>query len=173
MKTSRLGNVPKNDGIDHINIHPKGRTPIGRLLTSYRSMNFIHPNHGPFRSIEGFMHYIRTGCKHDDLRSLYGYMAKTRGKSYRADTKYTKSEYQAEVLYAIYLKIRQNPKLLELLIESTLPFDSYYVFGPNNVIINTFDSEWLTDGITKIRKSLKCGLVPEVISGIIAKYEVS
>ena len=169
-KKSTRGFNPENDGVDHINIHPKAQSALGRLLSFYRNIPFVHPNYGPFYSVEGFSQYLRTGCKHDKLRYVFGFRAKVLGKSYPNAHVLSKAEYEVEILYANYEKIRQNSKLLQMVIDSELPFDSYYCFGPSSIIVDTRESTWLVSGLEEIRKAFKSGTDPEPIKGVIAKY---
>lgn len=169
-KMSSRGFSPSTDGVDHINIHPKAKTPLGRLLSFYRNIPFIHSNYGPFYSIEGFSQYLRTGCKHDGLRYVYGFRAKELGKALPSVDTLSKADYEIEIAYAHWEKIRQNNCLLQMVVESNLPFDSYYSFGPNGVIVDTRESAWLTFSIDEIRTALKQGKDPEIIKDVIAKY---
>lgn len=175
-KVSRRGFGPTMDGKDHINIHPRAFTQLGRQLSFYRYMPFVHPVYGPFNSLEGFSHYLRTGCVNDDLRYTSGFKAKQLGMTYGAAKKMSNSEYRLELAYACYEKIRQNPKLLEAVIASELPFDSYYLFSGatgNAIVVEAKDVDWMVDTFTEIRTCLKAGSDPESFIGLIEKYRVS
>lgn len=168
---SSHGHNSDGDGITHINIHPKGKTPLGRLLTFFRNIPFIHPNYGPFYSMEGFKHYVQTGYKHDKLRYVYGYNAKKLGKTYPSEMgNISNVDYELEIMLAHYEKIKQNIRLLQMVVDSDLPFDSYYTFGPNNILVDTRESDWLIYSMTEIRKALKQGVDPEPLVRLIAKY---
>ena len=172
-KESSSGFNADGDGITHINIHPKGKTPLGRLLTFFRNIPFIHPNYGPFYSMEGFKHYVQTGYMHDKLRYVYGYRAKELGKTYPSNMEnMSNSDYEIEIMYAHYEKVKQNVRLLQMVIDSELPFDSYYCFGPNKIVVDTKESAWLVYSMTEIREALKQGIEPAILSSLIAKYTV-
>lgn len=76
---------PDEDGITHINVYSKGKTELGQLLSNFAYTPFVHSEYGKFNSIEAFWYYYFTGCKHDDLKLLYGYKAKEKGRKYNND----------------------------------------------------------------------------------------
>lgn len=41
---------PKTDGVDHINIYSRGRTPLGQALSNFAHTPFEHPKDGKFAS---------------------------------------------------------------------------------------------------------------------------
>lgn len=56
--------IPKNDGIDHINIYSKGLTQLGRILSNMFNIKFSikifnDTNELSFRNIESLYHYLR------------------------------------------------------------------------------------------------------------------
>lgn len=149
------------DGITHINIHPKGNTYLGRSLSTFKKSLFVHPEYGPFYSIEGFMQYLKTGMVDNRFRYLSGYSAKQLGNELKQSNPFTHEEYVSEVIYAMYVKIRQYPKLMSLVIKNELPYDYYYLFGNKKLIIEPKEKEWLIPGLENITKLLKSGDNPE------------
>lgn len=147
-------NLPQDDGITHINIFSKGRTELGRLLSNFAETPFIHPYFGPFNSMEGFWYYVRAVKPDDKLRMLVGPEAKFYGK--KLESRFLKN-FQTIIMDAIYHKVVQNPKIKNLMIESTLPFDHYYTFGSHNSIkqVRLAQFTWLIEGFEDIRKRLK------------------
>lgn len=158
------------DGKTHINVHTKATTFLGRCLSTYRHAKFIHPHYGPFCSVEGFIQYLHTGCEYDEMRSLSGYKAKMAGRKRKTNLKMSRSEYNNEILYATYLKILQNDYILQSMKESTLPFMSYYLFGPNKLIIKSLNADEFVEGLTQIREALIKDEIPPVLAQRIRKY---
>lgn len=155
---SSLGFIAKNDGVDHINIYSKGATELGRLLTHFAHKPFTHPYFGPFASMEGLWYFIRNGGVDENLRYLSGIKAKNLGR--KSEPKWY-PDFRQDILAANYQKIIQNEEIREMMIASTLPFDHYYLFGPNQITVTPSDSKWLIEGFEEIRTALKNGEVPK------------
>lgn len=165
--------TPETDGVNHINIHINARTELGRMLSYFYEIPFTHPYFGPFVSMEGFWHFVqgytrdpveRVQIKLDELRGLSGQRAKNFGK--QLDWYHVES-FKEIILAAHFYKIEQNQDVLDLLIASTLPFDTYYVFKPegdaagaSNRIIHNPGYEWQVQAFEDIRKMLKNGERP-------------
>ncbi len=153
-KSTIMRNYSATDGIDHINIDSKcGKTELGRLLANFSKTVFKHPDYGPFSSIEGFWHWIRSESHPNALRGMFGEKARTYGR--KLNNAVFVDNFKEEIIKAIYFKVVQNSEIYDLLIESTLPFKYYYIFGPKKIEIDPDYSEWLCDGITQIRDHLK------------------
>ncbi len=75
--------ISEEDGITHINIYSKGKTELGRLMSNFALSPFSVPQHGEFKSIEGYWYWLSTGD--ESLRDLYGYEAKKAGRKLRGD----------------------------------------------------------------------------------------
>lgn len=150
------------DGVDHINTCGRVNTALGKLLSHSERIKFIHPYFGPFESMEGFWYYMRSGGANgrgdDKLRYLSGRKAKDYGQM-KPVIAY--DYFQEDILAANYQKIVQNAELEKLFIDSTLPFDHYYLFGPNSVLIRPRGSDWLCAGFEEIRKAMQNGLIPD------------
>lgn len=141
---------PEMDGIDHINIYSKGNTALGRQLTNFAPAGFDHPQHGRFESVEGYWYWLSTGMKHDQLRTLYGFQAKKRGKEF---PKIHVDNFEKEIQKAIYLKITQSKIIMYGFIRSTLPFQHYYSYGGKVVEVKEY--EWIVDIHEKLRTHLR------------------
>lgn len=156
---SLLGFTLNNDGIDHVNIHSVGKTELGRLLSHFAHTPFTHPYFGPFYSMEGFWYFARSGFIEGRLRYLSGFRAKQVGKE--LGYKWYK-DFKEDVIAANYQKIIQHENIRDLIIESELPFDHYYTFGPNSFHVTPRTTDWLVQGFEDIRLALKEGVVPSV-----------
>jgi hypothetical protein len=120
------------DGVEFCNIWITGKTKLGQMLSQFYYSPFIHPYFGSFNSMEGFYHYIGTKEKDDKLRGLVGIKAKNYAKDL---TRGTFKEFLTCIKAANYYKIEQNEEMKQLLIESTLPFEHYYLWGPGKIVI--------------------------------------
>lgn len=151
--------LPEGDGVTHININPRGETELGKLLSHFPKTPFIHPYLGPFSSMEGFWYYIRSKEPDEKLRELAGHEAKFHGKKLEARRF---DEFKDLIVDANYHKINQNTNIRQLLVESVLPFDHYYLFGTpgNQVQKRPVGFDFLIDGFTRIRELFKHGHQP-------------
>jgi hypothetical protein len=153
---------PFKDGADHINIYSKARTKLGKRLSNFDHSPFKHTKYGNFESVEGFWYWLATGKKHDELRKLYGINAKKKGqeiaKEFGERTLFDQDDIE-DILEAIRCKLRQNKDILNMLIESELPFEHYYCwYGKNNdsyKLEKLSDSYWIVDEFERIRKVCK------------------
>lgn len=154
MINKNLKYTHENDGVDHINIFSKGKTELGRMLSHFYLAPFIHSYFGPFQSMEGLWYYVRAEQPDDKLRMLHGHEAKFYGKELKS--KFL-SNFHTIVIDANYQKIVQNDDIKKLMIESTLPFDHYYIFGNDKSYkqVKLAQFEWLIDGFESIRTKLK------------------
>lgn len=135
---------PKMDGIDHINTHNKSKTELGRMLGQFYHAPFKHLWFGPFNTVEGFWYYIKSGATDDAYRTISGYRAKDRYLSttnLAARRQRVIPDFDKIVMSANYWKIEKNPAIKKLFLESTLPFDHYYLHGPGEVVIRPRGAE--------------------------------
>lgn len=144
----------KQDGIDHINIYSKGATKLGRLLTNFAHTPFKYLGE-EFQSVEGFWYWYLTDKKHNHLKSLHGFAAKSEGKKYRNDKNdvFLTVDDKNIILEAIRCKLRQNIEIVELLKNSTLPLTHYYKFG--DTIVELPQYQWIVDELERIRSLLR------------------
>ena len=148
------------DGKTHINIDARGQTELGRMLVHTFKSNMIHPTFGPFNSIEGFWAYIRSNVKSDRDRFRYVSGTTAKRESRIKDPRYIQNFHDI-IIEANYFKILQNEKLKKLFIESTLPFDSYYIFhskeskATEGMLVRPQIHSWLMPGFEKIRRMIR------------------
>lgn len=148
-----------DDGITHINIYSKGKTDLGKMLSNF--YNFpIHTDDGDFLSVEGYWYWLSIDDsvrEKEELRCLYGFNAKSRGKEILKETNDGKSsrfepDFENKILKAIWYKFRRNANLLTPEYRR-LPIVHYYCYG-GKVVDVTSKYQWLIDGITKMRDYL-------------------
>ncbi len=153
------------DGVEHINIYSKGKTSLGRKLSHFTRTPFIHPHYGPFDSMEGFWYWLRSPKRDDTLRNLSGKEAKDYGKKL---PKGFYPEFWEDIQAANYQKVIQHPDIMQMLVDSELPFQHYYVFYPRRadhvnlhnsqrIIIFPRDHEVLCGGVEDLRQALREG----------------
>lgn len=171
--TSILGHAKATDGIDHINIHSRGNSYLGKALSHFAHDPFVHPHYGPFYSMEGFWYFTRTAFNEkiaNRMRYLSGYRAKQKG----CELPYVRVEHFEDVIMAAnYQKIIQNETLRKAFIESTLPFDHYYTFDNSDRIINPKIYDWLIEGFEELRRELQADMIPAVWRRVDERYEAS
>lgn len=136
------------DGVDHINIDLRGKTLLGQQLTQMYDLGFIHPEYGQFRSVEGFVGFIRSGAREDRFRWMVGMEA--RYHSRKLETSFIPG-FREIVTEANYFKIVQSESLLKAFTESTLPFDHYYLFETNGRPIQPAAASWLLPAMENLR----------------------
>lgn len=118
--------LPLLDGETHINIYSKGHTKLGRMLSHFTESPFEHEEFGKFRSVEGFWFYVKSGMKHDELRTLHGFEAKKVGSTL---SRVECANFMTLIEQANECKIRQNPEILEEFTKNHKPFLHYYSYG--------------------------------------------
>jgi hypothetical protein len=142
-----------NDGVTHINIYSKGKTKLGQALSHFSHHGFNHPHYGHFASLEAFWYYVRSGCKHEELKELVGLYAKKIGRAY---PRVERSDFMRLIHDAAQMKIEQNPNLLQMVLKSALPFEHYYVDWRNGKPKPFYPKgiHWLAPMYDQIRKDL-------------------
>lgn len=160
---------PASDGIDHINVHfNHSKTNLGRMLSMYYVARFEHPYFGPFKCMEGFVLYLKTGCQDDTFRTLTGVQAKSHYRK-QLDTGQLQSHEIRNLghlmLTAYYTRLVQHPVTATLFKESTLPFDSYYLFGEGKLPIRPpAESGLLIHTLMTLRELMKQDKAPPPLS---------
>jgi hypothetical protein len=146
--------VIDQDGVTHINISSTGATELGRQLTHFAFTPFIHPIYGHFKCMEGLWHYIKSEDKDDAFRSMTGGKAKGHARNKRT---VKRPNFINIIKEANFHKIEQTPGLKELLISSTLPFEYYYFFGPEQILVTPPHATWLCGIFEELRRMFKDG----------------
>jgi hypothetical protein len=113
---------PTTDGYDHIRVHPKGATALGRLLCNGAHTPFTHPQMGTFASLEGYWQWIRTGGQYEIFRRLTGENAVGVGMRFNS---VHRSDFHDRIIEGLVFKIEQNKRLTDLLTLSLSPFVRY------------------------------------------------
>jgi hypothetical protein len=117
---------PDEDGLCHINIYSQGKTLLGRLLSNFAITPITHPLYGKFLCLEGYWHYLATGCCHDEFKILTGHQAKSKSKIIK---KVHLDDFEKKFKEGLDLKLKCHRNIYQSLILSYLPFAHYYVYG--------------------------------------------
>lgn len=176
----RLDYYPEDDGVTHINVWSKAKTPLGRSLSNFAHTPFDHPIHGRFSSVEGFWYWLSTGGTRNELRSVYGFQSKKLGRLIREELEKAGGipiveDFEAQIKKALLCKIEQNNTLKETLKNSDLPLTHYYVWGePPNVKVTVPDSySWIHEYLSDVRDWLNGKAYKLVIAGSRSIKELS
>jgi predicted NAD-dependent protein-ADP-ribosyltransferase YbiA (DUF1768 family) len=167
MMKRELAN-PLRDGVDHINVYSRARTPEGRLLSNFARTPFTLQGMR-FASVEGFYHSLL--FDEETLRmaiaGTWGREAKAWGKRTTKRTgdplrtwdgrivAFRSEEFDAEFMAALRAKVAQNADVQEaLLATGDLPLLHYYVmFG--RPLFPRGENDVFTDCLTEEREALR------------------
>ncbi|ATN92890.1 hypothetical protein QGX11_gp127 [Pseudomonas phage PPSC2] len=138
---------PERDGVDHVNVYSKGRTELGQLLTNFADTPFRHPEHGWFRTVEGFWYWLKTGMQYEQLRNVSGWEAKMLGKKWPS---VELEHFDQKIKTALRAKLVQHPNILTMLIDNELPLAHYYVMQGR---IKQAGYEWINEYYMQVRDS--------------------
>lgn len=149
---------PNEDGETHVNIYSGSRCELGRLCSNFAHMPFVHLELGTFASMEGFYYYVSTGERHEELRELSGFNAKSHGKRL---SKVTREDFETVLLSGLSAKYAYHKELFDRLFSEAvdgegvpLPFVHYYVYGTaNEKVVVPKGSNWLINGWASIRSN--------------------
>jgi len=138
------------DGVTHINVFSRGETELGRMMSNFAHMPMVLQDGGSFESLEGYWYWL--GNKREEMRGLYGYLAKKRGREAPMINVLPEDIFQMKIGVAMRAKVEQHSKLKQALKESTLPFAHYYVFSG---VRKDAGFTWITGEWEKIRQEIK------------------
>jgi len=166
---------PRLDSHEHINVHYNDAvTALGRQLSTYYVQAFKHPYFGPFRCVEGFMRYVRTGCRDDAFRGLTGSQAKSYFYQQIKAKKLITYEIEDEekvLMLAMHARLIQHPVTAELFVNSTLPFENYFLWAEDKKVpreervpARPEESAMVIHSLTTLREYMQAGETPEPLS---------
>lgn len=147
---------PTGDSITHINVNIRSETELGRMLSHFYYSPFEHPMYGKFSCIEAFWQWIKSKERPEAIRTMSAANAKKEG--HHLDKRKVPMFYEV-IADANYLRIVQNVEIYEALVQSELPFDTYYrnpagmPTRPQDCVkmIKQFEQcrEWLKTGVER------------------------
>lgn len=142
----------KEDGIDHINVSEDGVTELGRLLDINAHTPFVHPELNRFASLGGLWLFIRSAQKEDSLRYIWGKNCRSAAKKLQV---VNVTGFKTIIAYATWFKVASNPHLVQLIVDSELPFSNYFYFGELKLRRQTGEAVWYVKILEEIRRTLK------------------
>lgn len=142
----------ETDGVDHINVSEDGKTELGRMLDMNAHTPFVHPELSSFSSVGGLSIYIRSQEKDDHLRHVWG---KSCRQVYKKLSMSQVDGFKTIIAYATWFKVASNPQLTKLMIDSSLPFRSYFFFGELRVCRQPSEAVWHVRILEEIRRIIK------------------
>lgn len=144
---------PEKDGITHINVYTKGKTPLGRKLTNISNIPFELEEYGSFSSAEGYWFWLRLNKTKEEFRTMDAFEAKKQGslmvQSPFNIVKPVDDYFKEDFKKGIRAKLRQNKDILIELLKTDLPLTHYYVQG--FVVKDKSEHQWQLDEIERIR----------------------
>lgn len=119
---------PLGDGVDHINIYSRARTPLGKWLSNFTTVN-VRTRHGVMSNVEAYWYWLSTGRQCEELRTLGGPAAKTLGKTL---SRVEYADFDLCIREALTNKVVLGDHYQEFM-DSALPLEHYYWYGePDN-----------------------------------------
>ncbi len=161
------------DGVDHINIYSFGKTELGRMLAPETNGRFVHPIIGPFNCLTGFWAYVKSKSRKNtyrtkDARSCLNIVNKFN------DAQPNVPNFKAIITSGIYYKVMSDETLKNMVKESTLPFEMYYVktreeINPVTGKKVTYEikvqqnyAAWMKASYEEVRRAIKDGVEPDL-----------
>ena len=114
------------DGIDHINIYSKGKTPLGKFLSNWYEQP-IYISIGKFRCIEGLIFFL--GSFDDKFRTYNGWTAKKKGDCGDRHIRLPDDVFKRYIKEAMIAKLNQHLVMKRIFKENKLPLTHYYVYN--------------------------------------------
>jgi hypothetical protein len=154
------------DGVDHINIHNDAATELGLFLDMNAKSPFNHPELGMFQAVGGVWHYIQTQPLVEEYRILTGAklrakVAKVKEAAYNdpnAPRHTLVKGFRIIVADAMWHKVTQNEKAVQMMAETTLPFEHYFVQGDMKIRQYPSEGYWIIAAYEEIRRVIKARL---------------
>ena len=147
------------DGVDHINIWERSQTELGLALCHKIDIKFDHPDFGRFKSVEGFWHWLRDKNRDDRHRQSHGPAAKRMAMN--NDIIAHVENFKYHIVVANWVKINSYPALVEMIAQSSLPFEMYFQNDKNSIYVRPASAFWLIPAFEEIRKAIKENRQPD------------
>lgn len=140
----------ERDGVTHINVYSRGETLLGRLLSNFASTE-IKIGDEIFSSVESWWYWTKMNAINQttllplftedhlqEIKSLPGREAKKFFRKLYPDDSSSFNPSREELKKVYLLKVEQHPKIKELLLKNTLPFQHYYIMGEKKIEATDF-----------------------------------
>ncbi len=188
MPSPQFPFTPETDGIDHVNVYSRARTPEGQLLSNFAPTPFVLYGQR-FASVEGFYQGMRFAddARRKEVAATTGPTAKGWGN--HADARHADGDpirawdgrtvgfhgpdFLDEARAAVRAKVEQNPAVhLALVATERLPLTHYYVLGASALPPHG-DSGWLQDCLSTLRREFRDEATVRAVLGPFAGAAVS
>lgn len=146
------------DGVDHINLWEEGETELGRILSHRCELVFDHSHLGRFKTMEALDKYVMSRDRDDRIRNLTGPALK---KHTANIVNAPVTNFRAIIMDSNWQRVKQYPDLANVMKDSTLPFDVYYILRTSGMRVRPTRYQWLIAGFEEIRRALKEGREPD------------
>lgn len=147
------------DGVDHINIWERAQTELGLALCHKIDIKFDHPDFGRFKSVEGLWHWLRDKNRDDRHRQSHGPAAKRMAMN--NDVIAHVENFKYHIVIANWVKVNSYPALVQMIAESTLPFEMYFQNDKNRIYVRPASAFWLIPAFEEIRNAIKENRQPD------------
>ena len=141
----------KEDGVDHIRVHIKAKTELGRQLSEFYVRPFRLPELGEFNHLIGLSLYLQTGMDISELRHLPPYECLRR--IHRLDP----ASKQFTLYYDTYSKgviksLESDVSLFKTFVENPLP---YLIYRETPGDLDGDDRTWLAIFYNRFSEAMK------------------
>jgi CO dehydrogenase/acetyl-CoA synthase beta subunit len=145
--------LPEEDGITHINVYSKGKTPLGRALSNWTPLasgKYIQTAHGPFLTIEGYWAWLGYINPPDSLRTATGWRAK---QFILRRPEVIRPHFEELIKDALWDKCEglEDP-IRKSFLENELPLAHYYVYGGR---VRDAGFVWILDELRLIQTEMR------------------
>lgn len=152
------GPITEEDGVDYINVSYIGKTDLGRFLDINHQARFEHPELGPFTSVGGIWYYVKAdrsnptpGLDLEQFRYVWGERVRSMGEKIIPRNV---EGFKTIIADSTWIKVLNQPKAKEDLLNCTLPFKSYYLYGSIGIKKTNAEAAWYLTAIEEIRKTI-------------------
>jgi hypothetical protein len=140
------------DGVNFINVSYAANTRLGSFLDINAHTPFEHPEIGNFESVGGVWYYIKSQVPDEAFRHVWGDRVRNMGKRIIAREVIG---FRTIIADATWVKIVSNPEAMNDMADTTVPFKSFYYYGPLNLKKSIQDTGWYLVALEEIRRTLK------------------
>ena len=159
IRLPALAKLADKDGQNHFNLSTAATTALGEAMSLTSDLSFTHSHLGPVRCLEGIWGYMLSKPRAKAfLEKPYKSMGWLRK---HATLMEDAPNIRLVIADALWQKVSQYKEVVDVLKESTLPFD-VYVRSFDGLLKRTFFAGWYIVLVEEIRRSIKSGKEPNL-----------
>lgn len=140
------------DGVDHINMSHFANTRLGKFLDINAYTPFYHRELLNFNSVGGLWYFVKCVEPTETFRYLHGSDCRAEARKHAIREV---EGFKTIIADATWIKINTNKQVIADIIDSDLPFKSYFYSGEFNMKKSTPESIWYIEAVETIRRTLK------------------